>query len=192
MASPSRGRRAPGHATQLLLLSSSAVCTRRVPPRAHAAGEDRAARRRRRRGRHLAGRPSESRATYCLVSRDRPPGVEARPPTSPRGWFPVPIRAPVGPWALQPTCRHLPPHPPPPERLCASSRPRLLPGPQRSAVRRLRPPLVSYGDGVSHQMALSASGFRPQAARASTAWKNSHGMAFDQRGDEAAGDMLPS
>lgn len=116
MASPSRGRRAPGHATQLLLRSSSAVCTRRVPPRAHAAGEDRAARRRRRRERHLAGRPSESRATYCLVSRDRPPGVEARPPTSPRGWFPVPIRAPVGPRALRPTCRHLPTPPPPAPR----------------------------------------------------------------------------
>lgn len=113
---------------------------------------------------------------------------------APGAGFLSPFGLPLGPgpWSLRPTCRHLPPPPQPPERLCASSRPRLLPGPQRSAVRRLRPPLVSYGDGVSHQMALSASGFRPQAARASTAWKNSHGMAFDQRGDEAAGDMLPS
>lgn len=112
---------------------------------------------------------------------------------APGAGFLSPFGLPLGPGPCgRPagTCRH--PPPPPPERLCASSRPRLLPGPQRSAVRRLRPPLVSYGDGVSHQMALSASGFRPQAARASTAWKNSHGMAFDQRGDEAAGDMLPS
>lgn len=117
------GRRAPGHAKPLLGSTSD------VGARVH--GRVRTARRRtppvklhrhrrvRRRGGIRAGRPSEVMATYRLVSRARPPGVEAGPPASPRDGFLVPIRAPVGTWALRSTCPHLPPLGAPPPALSA-------------------------------------------------------------------------